>query len=137
MRRAVGLPAPRAVRARLLSVNSRLEAQERILRLALGRGVRVSFGEGARAVDVAMVLLKGEREAVLALPPLIEEELGLHVHVARSAFVSAGASFELLLALSQPLEQQPLRAPERRAGLKSRLEEIDGRGGGEELLLTE
>lgn len=98
--------------------------QAEVLKLALRRGVKVSFGEGRRASDMAMVLLRGDREKVLALPTLFEEELALHVHVVRSAFISSGSSFELLLVLTLPPEVQPLRDPERRAALKRQFEEL-------------
>ena len=48
-----------------------LKAQAAILKTALPAGVQVSFGEGRRASDVCLVLLKGEREAVLPLPTAI------------------------------------------------------------------
>ena len=100
-----------------------LQVQASILKQALPKGVRVSFGEGRRRSDVAMVLLKGDREAVLALPPAIEDSLDLDMHVMRSTHTRG--HFELLLVLMEPLEDQRLRSPERRAVLRSRLESSD------------
>ena len=97
-----------------------LEVQAHVLKHALPRGVRVSFGEGRRRSDVAMALLKGDREAVLAVPPAIEDALELDMHVMRSAH--ARGHFELLLVLTEPLEQQSVRSPERRAVLRRRLD---------------
>lgn len=102
------------------------EARMTILKTALPTGVKVSFGEGRRAADVAMVLLKGERAQVLKLPTLLEDQLGLHVHVVRSAF--AGSNFELLLVFTEPLEGQALRSPERRAALKQQLRRLERDG---------
>ncbi len=95
------------------------QAQVDILRMVLPTGVKVSFGEGRRAADIAMVLLTGERAKVLSLPARLEDELELHVHVVRSAF--AGSRFELLLVFTEPLEGQSFRSPERRAALRQQL----------------
>lgn len=95
------------------------QAQVAILRMVLPTGVKVSFGEGRRAADVAMVLLSGERNKVLALPTRLEDELELHVHVVRSTF--AGSNFELLLVFTEPLQGQRFRNPERRAALRQQL----------------
>src|SRR5690606_12015092 len=86
-----------------------LEVQAHVLKHALPRGVRVSFGEGRRRSDVAMALLKGDREAVLAVPPAIEDALDLDMHVMRSTH--SRGHFELLLVLTEPLEQQSVRWP--------------------------
>lgn len=96
-----------------------LGAQAAILKTALPAGVQVSFGEGRRASDVCMVVLKGEREAVLPLPTAIEDLLEFDIHVVRSTH--ARGSFELMLVLMEPLEGQPLRSPERRSALRRRL----------------
>src|SRR5690606_14147698 len=96
-----------------------LTAQAAILKTALPAGVQVSFGEGRRASDVCLVLLKGEREAVLPLPTAIEDLLEFDLHVVRSTH-SRGV-FELLLVLMEPLEGQSLRSPERRSALRRRL----------------
>jgi len=109
-----------------------LEVQAQVLKQALPRGVRVSFGEGRRRSDVAMALLKGDREAVLALPPVIEDSLDLDMHVMRSTH--ARGHFELLLVLTEPLEQQPVRSPERRGVLRSRLDALPGDAEAEALL---
>ena len=95
------------------------QAQVDILRIVLPTGVKVSFGEGRRAADIAMVLLTGERNKVLSLPARLEDALQLHVHVVRSTF--AGSKFELLLVFTEPLEGQAFRNPERRAALRQQL----------------
>lgn len=99
-----------------------LKAQAAILRAALPTGVQVSFGEGRRSADVAMALLKGDRDAVLALPPRFEDELEFDLHVVRSTF--SREAFELLLVLMEPVVDQALRSPERRAALRSRLAQL-------------
>ena len=99
-----------------------LRAQAVVLKMALGAGVTVSFGESRRSSDVAMVLLKGDRETVLALPTRVEDDLGYDLHVLRSTFNRD--SFELLVVLTEPLEAQGLRSPERRAALRRRLSSI-------------
>ncbi len=111
-----------------------LMAQGAILRLALPAGVKVSFGEGRRATDVTLVLLAGDRDKVLALPAVIEDELEFHVHVLRSTF--AREKFELMLVLMDPVEGQPLRSPERRAALRRQLSRLERNGEGAELLDT-
>lgn len=96
-----------------------LGAQAAILKTALPAGVQVSFGEGRRASDVCMAVLKGDREAVLLLPTVIEDLLEFDIHVVRSIY--SRGSFELLLVLMEPLEGQALRSPERRSALRRRL----------------
>ncbi len=99
-----------------------MRAQAAILKAALPAGVQVSFGEGRRRADVAMALLKGDRDSVLALPPKFEDELEFDLHVVRSTF--SREAFELLLVLMEPVADQPLRSPERRAALRSRLAQL-------------
>ncbi|HET8986035.1 MAG TPA: hypothetical protein VFN03_09785 [Trueperaceae bacterium] len=99
-----------------------LRAQAVILNIGLKAGVQVSFGESRRATDVAMAVLKGDREVVLALPTRIEDELGYDLHVLRSAFTRD--AFELLVVLTEPLDTQGLRSPERRATLRRRLNAV-------------
>lgn len=102
------------------------QAQVSIMRMVLPTGVKVSFGEGRRAADIAMVLLTGERSKVLALPTRLEDELELHVHIVRSTF--AGTNFELLLVFTEPLEGQTFRSPERRAALRQQLTYLEREG---------
>ncbi|MFA5552894.1 MAG: hypothetical protein WDA03_14950 [Trueperaceae bacterium] len=109
------------------------QAQVDILRMVLPTGVKVSFGEGRRAADVAMVLLTGERAKVLSLPTRLEDELELHVHVVRSTF--AGSNFELLVVFTEPLEGQAFRSPERRAALRQQLEYLEMQASGDDDLL--
>lgn len=111
-----------------------LMAQAAILQLALPTGVKVSFGEGRRATDVTLVLLAGDRDKVLALPSRLEDEFEFHVHVLRSTF--AREKFELMLALMDPVEGQPLRSPERRTALRRQLARLERNGEGAELLDT-
>lgn len=93
-----------------------LEARAAVLRAAVPAGVRVSFGEGRRRTDLTLALLRGERLSVLSLAPRLGDELPADVEIVRSA--SVGRSFELMVALTEKLEQQPLRSPERRAKLR-------------------
>lgn len=99
-----------------------LKAQAVILQRALRSGVKVSFGEGRRATDIAMVLFKGDRDAVLALPAQLEDELEFDLHVLRSTFVRE--NFELLIVFMEPLDEQALRSPERRGNLRQRLQQL-------------
>lgn len=109
-----------------------IKAQSLILQRALRSGVKVSFGEGRRATDVAMVLLKGDRDAVLALPAQLEDELEFDLHVLRSTF--SRESFELLLVFMEPIDDQALRSPERRGHLRRRLQQVDSDEEGARLL---
>lgn len=96
-----------------------LKAQAVILQRALRSNVKVSFGEGRRASDVAMVLLKGDRDDVLRVVAQLEDALAFDLHVIRSTF--AREAFELLLVFMERLDEQALRSPERRRNLKRRL----------------
>lgn len=111
-----------------------LRAQAVVLKMALAAGVSVSFGESRRASDVAMVLLKGDRATVLALPTRLEDELGYDLHVLRSTYNRD--SYELLVVLTEPLDVQGLRSPERRAALRRRLSAVVPDQEGAELLDT-
>lgn len=111
-----------------------LRAQAVVLNIALKAGVQVSFGESRRSSDVAMALLKGDRKVVLELPTRIEDELGLDLHVLRSAFTRD--AFELLVVLTEPLDAQGLRSPERRATLRRRLSSLGVDQEGMDLLET-
>lgn len=93
-----------------------LEARAAVLRAAVPAGVRVSFGEGRRRSDLTLALLRGERQSVLALAPRLGEEIPADVEIVRSARM--GRTFELMVVLTEKLEQQPLRSPERRAKLR-------------------
>lgn len=114
--RAPKLPAPDDLQGRILT------AQALILQKALRNGVRVSFGEGRRASDVAMVLLKGDRDAVLQVVTALDDALEFDLHVLRSTF--AREHFELLLVFMERLDEQALRSPERRGHLRRRLQQV-------------
>ncbi len=93
-----------------------LAARAAVLRAAVPAGVRVSFGEGRRRTDLTLALLRGERLSVLSLAPRLLEDVQADIEIVRSARV--GQSYELMMALTEKLEQQPLRSPERRAKLR-------------------
>jgi len=109
-----------------------LSAQAAIMKSAIPAGVQVSSGEGRRASDVCLVVLKGEREAVLLQPTAIEDLLEFDIHVVRSTY--SGSTVELMLVLMESLAGQPLRSPERRAALRRRLALIAGDPEGASLL---
>lgn len=75
-----------------------------------------------------MVFLRGEREAVLALPLTIFDQLdGYDVEIIRSG--TGRGTYLLVLAVTESLGSQAVRVPERRAKLRRRLEReaADGR----------
>ncbi len=98
-----------------------LEARTAVLRAAVPAGVRVSFGDGRRRSDLTLALLRGERLSVLMLAPRLLEQLPADIEIVRSAHV--GQSYELMMALTERIDQQPLRSPERRAKLRQLAEE--------------
>ena len=98
-----------------------LETRAAVLRAAVPAGIRVSFGEGRRRSDLTLALLRGERLSVLTLAPRLLEDLPADIEIVRSAEV--GGNYELMMALTDRLEQQPLRSPERRAKLRQMAEE--------------
>lgn len=93
-----------------------LETRAAVLRAAVPAGVRVSFGDGRRRSDLTLALLRGERLSVLTLAPRLVDGLPADIEIVRSAQV--GHSYELMMAVTERLEQQPLRSPERRAKLR-------------------
>ena len=94
-----------------------LETQAAVLRTAVPSGVRVSFGEGRRRSDLTLALLKGERLAVLSVAPRMCEAMPVDLEIVRCSQV--GAKYELMVAITERLEHQTLRAPERRTKLLS------------------
>lgn len=98
-----------------------LEAQTAVLKAAVPSGVQVSFGEGRRRSDLTLALLKGERWSVLGVAPRLLEEQPFDVEIVRSAQLAG--SYELMVALTERLEDQPVRAPERRRKLARRVSE--------------
>lgn len=101
------------------SPNRVLEAQSAVLNVAVPSGVQVSFGEGRRRTDLTLALLKGERLSVLTVAPRLLESLPFDLEIVRSA--QLGGSYELMVALTERLDEQPVRAPERRHKLLRRV----------------
>jgi len=99
-----------------------LETRAAVLRAAVPAGVRVSFGDGRRRSDLTLALLRGERLSVLTLAPRLQEAVPADIEIVRSAHV--GHSYELMMALTERIEQQPLRSPERRAKLRHWAESV-------------
>jgi len=87
--------------------------RRRVRTAAVRLGVRVSFGQGRRTTDVALVVVKGPRADVLRASPALAEGLDLDVEVVRSAHTADG--FEMVLALMLPKSQRPRHPRERRA----------------------
>jgi hypothetical protein len=101
-------------RAKDPPVSPQVAALRQRLRLrAKELGVEVSFGEGRRATDVSLVVVRGERLDVLRATPQLSEDLGLDVSLVRSA--ASPDVFEVVLALMQPRELRRRSDPERRA----------------------
>jgi len=76
-------------------------------------GLHVGFGEGRRATDITLVVVKGERIDVLRHTPDLFDGLDLDQEVVRSSQTPEG--FELMVALIRPKRQRERLADERRA----------------------
>jgi hypothetical protein len=87
--------------------------QQRLRKRAREFGVTVGFGEGRRATDVSLVVVRGPRLAVLRATPLLCDGLGLDVEVVRSAVTPE--AYEVVVALMQPKRQRRRVEGERRA----------------------
>lgn len=94
-----------------------LQTQTAVLRTAVPAGVRVSFGEGRRRSDLTLALLKGSRLAVLTVAPRMCEAMPVDLEIVRSSQV--GERYELMVAITDRLEGQTLRSPERRNKLRT------------------
>jgi len=102
-RRAADPPVSAALAS--LRQRLRLRAQE--------HDVMVSFGDGRRATDVTLVVVRGHKLAVLrAVAPLFDG-LGFDVGVVRSA--ATPEAYEVVVALMQPKHRRQRLAQERRA----------------------
>lgn len=109
-----------------------LETQASILRATVPTGVRVSFAEGRRSSDLTLALLQGERLAVLKVAPSLCDDMPIDLEIVRCAQV--GDKYELMVAVTELLERQNVRAPERRGKLVRRVGTPDAETG---LLLDE
>lgn len=76
-------------------------------------GVSVGFGEGRRATDVSLVVVRGPRLAVLRAVPLLVDNLRLDVEVVRSA--TTPEAYEVVVALMRPKRERRRVERERRA----------------------
>lgn len=90
------------------------EVQRAVRERARRRNLHVAFGEGRRASDVTLVVVKGDRGDVLRYAPELFEGLGVAQEAVRSSQMAE--SFELVVALMLPRERRRRRAgDERRA----------------------
>jgi hypothetical protein len=110
---------PKTVRGSLTPTQARL--RRRVREDAARLGVRVAFGEGRRATDVTLVVVKGPRSVVLRSAATLVEPLGLDVEVVRTSSTPEG--YEMVLALMVP------RARRRRSDHERRASEIGGGDG--------
>lgn len=90
------------------------EVQRAVRERARRRDLHVAFGEGRRASDVTLVVVKGDRGDVLRYAPELFEGLGVDQEAVRSSQMAE--SFELVVALILPRERRRrLARGERRA----------------------
>ncbi len=89
------------------------QTRRRVREAAAALGLRVAFGEGRRATDVTLVVVKGPRTAVLRSAHALVEPLGLDVEVVRSAHTTD--QYEMVLALMVPRANRQRYTSERRA----------------------
>ena len=92
-------------------------AQARVQRTLRERaralGLHVGFGQGRRATDVTLVVVKGDRLSVLRALPTLFAELGLDEEIVRSSQTPEG--FEIVVALLLPRGRRQSVPGERRA----------------------
>jgi len=89
------------------------QVQQEVRARAQRHGLHVGFGEGRRASDVSLVVVKGERLDVLRHVPDLFDGLGLDQEVVRSSQTPEG--FELMVALIRPKRDRAAYPRERRA----------------------
>jgi hypothetical protein len=87
--------------------------QRSVRERARRHGLQVGFGEGRRATDVTLVVVKGERIEVLRHLPDLFEGLDLDQEVVRSS--QTPEAFELVVALLRPKRERSRVEHERRA----------------------
>ena len=76
-------------------------------------GLHVGFGQGRRTTDVTLVVVKGDRMAVLRALPTLFAGLKLDEEIVRSSQTPEG--FEIVVALLRPRHQRATVPGERRA----------------------
>jgi hypothetical protein len=76
-------------------------------------GLHVGFGQGRRATDVTLVVIKGDRLTVLRSLPTLFADLRLDEEIVRSSQTPDG--FEIVVALLRPRHQRQRVPGERRA----------------------
>jgi len=87
--------------------------QQAVRDRARRHALHVGFGEGRRATDVSLVVVKGDRLDVLRHLPELFDGLGLDQEVVRSSQTPEG--FELMVALIRPKRERQRVDHERRA----------------------
>jgi hypothetical protein len=94
-----------------------LLVRRKVRDLARDAGVIARYARGRRDSDVVLVILKGDKFDVLKVPPFLIERLpGFDLEIVRSGL--NGNMYELILAVTENLEDQTIQRPERRAKLK-------------------
>jgi hypothetical protein len=96
-------PVPEGLAARV---------QQAVTERARRVGLHAGFGEGRRATDVVLVVLKGERSEVLRHAPDLVEGLGVDQEIVRAS--QTPEAFELMVALMRPRAQRDRRRGEER-----------------------
>jgi len=91
--------------------------QQTVTERARRLGLRAGFGEGRRATDITLVVLKGDRAEVLRHAPDLFEGLGVDQEIVRAS--QTPEAFELMVALMRPRAQR-----ERRRGEERRASEL-------------
>ncbi|MEX2543118.1 MAG: hypothetical protein WD314_15025 [Trueperaceae bacterium] len=102
---------------------SQREAEVRLIVMACAEraGVLARCRPARRRSDLAMVFLRGPRQAVLGLPLKVFDALeDYDVEIIRSG--SQEDRYLLVMAVTEALGSQEIRTPERRAKLRRRLE---------------
>ena len=100
-----------------------LEVRREVEACAADAGVLARCRMPRRETDLAMVFLRGAREAVLSLPLRILDRLDDYdLEIIRSSGKSDDERYLLVMAVTQPLQEQQAHMPERRAKLKRRLQ---------------
>lgn len=87
--------------------------QRTVRERARALGLHVGFGQGRRATDVTLVVIQGDRLAVLRSLPAVFDGLGLDEEIVRSHETPAG--FEIVVALLRPRRERQRVPGERRA----------------------
>ena len=90
-------------------------------------GLEVETLAGKRQTDLALLVIRGEKKAAMALPIYLQDHLP-HADIELIASQVQGTSYKLTLVVTRKLREQPRQNIERRAKLRNFAKRVSSPG---------